>query len=90
MTNNVIFPLELLDRSIAERLAYFESFTVAHPKLREIYEVLMRTISEPAGASFIFVYGASGVGKTTLRKRVEQKLLEKALSDLETDRGRMP
>ena len=90
MTNNVIFPLELLDRPIAERLAYFENFTVAHPKLREVYEVLMRTISEPAGASFIFVYGASGVGKTTLRKRVEQKLLEKALSDLETDRGRMP
>lgn len=90
MSNNVIFPLELLNRSIAERLAYFESFTVAHPKLREVYEVLMRTISEPAGASFIFVYGASGVGKTTLRKRVEQKLLEKALPDLEQDRGRIP
>jgi regulator of replication initiation timing len=90
MSNNVIFPLELLNRPIAERLAYFESFTVAHPKLREVYEVLMRTISEPAGASFIFVYGASGVGKTTLRKRVEQKLLEKTLPDLEIDRGRIP
>ena len=90
MSNNVIFPLELLNRPIAERLAYFEKFTVAHPKLREVYEVLMRTISEPAGASFIFVYGASGVGKTTLRKRVEQKILEQALPDLETDRGRIP
>jgi hypothetical protein len=90
MSNNVIFPLELLNRPIAERLAYFEAFTVAHPKLREVYEVLMRTISEPAGASFIFVYGASGVGKTTLRKRVEQKLLEKALPDLEQDRERIP
>lgn len=90
MSNNVIFPLELLNRPVAERLAYFENFTVAHPKLREVYEVLMRTISEPAGASFIFVYGASGVGKTTLRKRVEQKLLEKALPSLEQDRGRIP
>jgi hypothetical protein len=36
MSSNVIFPLELLNRSIAEKLAYFESFTVAHPKLREV------------------------------------------------------
>lgn len=90
MSNSIIFPLELLNCPVTERIAYFENFTVAHPKLREVYEVLMRTISEPAGASFIFVYGASGVGKTTLRKRVEQKLLEKALPDLEQDRGRMP
>lgn len=90
MSNKVFFPTELLDCSIAEKLAYFENFTVAHPKLREVFEVLMRTISEPAGASFIFIYGASGVGKTTLRKRVEQKLLEKALPALETDRGRIP
>ncbi|WP_414544473.1 ATP-binding protein [Nostoc sp. CCY0012] len=58
----------------------------------------MRTIAEPAGASFIFVYGPSGVGKTTLRLRVEQKLTELALPKLESDflrdsfasRGRVP
>ncbi|MBL1211524.1 hypothetical protein [Geminocystis sp. GBBB08] len=66
--SNVIFPLELLKSPITQRIAYFENFTVAHPKLRKVYKTLMRTISEPAGASFIFVYGASGVGKTTLRK----------------------
>lgn len=90
MSKNTIFPLQFLKRPIAERLAYFENFTVAHPKLREVYEVLMRTIAEPAGASFIFVYGASGVGKTTLRKRVEQKLIENALSELEIDKGKIP
>ena len=90
MSNNVMFPPELLNSSVNERLAYFESFTVAHPKLREVYEVLMRTIAEPAGASFIFVYGASGVGKTTLLRRVERKLIEQALPQLEQDRGRIP
>lgn len=90
MTNNVIFPLELLKASASQRLAYFESFTVAHPKLREVYEILIRTISEPAGGSFIFVYGPSGVGKTTLRKRVEQKLIELVLPELEIDKGRIP
>ena len=90
MTNSAKFPSEILTGSAAERLAYFEDYTVAHPRLREVYDILMRTIAEPAGASFIFVYGASGVGKTTLRLRVEQKLTELALPLLESDRGRVP
>ncbi|MHC5761612.1 ATP-binding protein [Nostoc sp.] len=84
------FPLELLTRPATERLAYFENYTVAHPRLKEVYEILMRTIAEPAGASFIFVYGPSGIGKTTLRLRVEQKLTEIALPKLESDRSRVP
>lgn len=84
------FPLKLLQQPAAERLAYFENYTVAHPRLKEVYETLMRTIAEPAGASFIFVYGPSGIGKTTLRLRVEQKLTELALPKLESDRGCIP
>ncbi len=90
MTKSTGFPPELLKQSATERLAYFENYTVAHPRLKEVYDKLMRTIAEPAGASFIFVYGASGVGKTTLRLRVEQKLTELALSLLESDRGCVP
>ncbi|WP_445633955.1 ORC1/DEAH AAA+ ATPase domain-containing protein [Nostoc sp. DSM 114161] len=90
MTQTTKFPLELLTRPAPERLAYFENYTVGHPRLQEIAEILMRTIAEPAGASFIFVYGPSGVGKTTLRLRVEQKLTELALPKLESDRGRVP
>ncbi len=90
MTKSTGFSPELLKQPPTERLAYFENYTVAHPRLMEVYDILMRTIAEPAGASFIFVYGASGVGKTTLRLRVEQKLTELALSLLESDRGRVP
>lgn len=84
------FPPELLQKSMTERLAYFEAFTIAHPKLKEVYDILMKTINEPAGASFIFVYGPSGVGKTTLKQRVEQKILEAHLPNLTTDKGRIP
>ncbi|MBH8554686.1 ATP-binding protein [Nostocaceae cyanobacterium CENA357] len=84
------FPLKLLEQSATERLAYFENYTVAHPQLKEVYETLVRTIAEPAGASFIFVYGPSGIGKTTLRLRVEQKLTELALPKLESARGCVP
>lgn len=84
------FPPELLQKPINERLTYFEAFTVAHPRLKEVYDTLMRTINEPAGASFIFVYGPSGVGKTTLKQRVEQKIMEAYLPELIHDRGRVP
>jgi hypothetical protein len=84
------FPSELLQKPINERLAYFEAFTVAHPRLKEVYDALMRTINEPAGASFIFVYGPSGVGKTTLKQRVEQKITEAYKSELINDKGRVP
>lgn len=84
------FPIELLSRPAAERLAYFEAFTVAHPRLKEVHEALMRAIREPAGASLIFVYGPSGVGKTTLRLRAEQRLIQEALPIMETNRGRVP
>lgn len=90
MTKLTGFPMELLKQPSTERIAYFENYTVAHPRLKEVYEILMRTIAEPAGASFIFVYGPSGIGKTTLRLRVEQKLTELALAKLESDRGRVP
>lgn len=90
MTKSTGFPIELLTQPTTERLTYFNKYTVAHPRLKEVYEILMRTIAEPAGASFIFVYGPSGIGKTTLWHRVEEKLKELALPQLESDRGRVP
>nr|WP_266889703.1 AAA family ATPase [Trichormus azollae] len=38
----------------------------------------------------MFVYGPSSIGKTTMRLRVEQKLIEQALPELETDRCQIP
>jgi AAA domain len=84
------FPSELLKQSIAERLAHFKQYTVFHPKLKEAHDALLSAIQEPGDASLIFVYGPTGIGKTTLRLRVQQKLIEAALPALEDDRGRMP
>jgi energy-coupling factor transporter ATP-binding protein EcfA2 len=90
MTTNIGFPPELLAASIADRIAYFENYTLAHPRLREVSDLLLRTIGEPAGSSFIFIYGPSGVGKTTLRRRLEQKLIEAALAKSMLNPGCIP
>jgi len=50
----------------------------------------MHVIREPAGASLISVCGPTGVGKTTLLRRVQKELIVQALPDLEKNRGRIP
>ena len=84
------FPRELLTRPVSERLAYFRSYTVAHPLLKEADAALKRAIQEPAGGSLVFVVGPTGVGKTTLRLRVEQYLKEAFLPEAKEDVGRIP
>lgn len=84
------FPRALLGRTISERLAYFRSYTVAHPLLQEADAALKQAIQEPSGGSLIFVLGPTGVGKTTLRLRVEQRLKEAFLSQAKENAGCIP
>jgi energy-coupling factor transporter ATP-binding protein EcfA2 len=84
------FPAELLTRSSEERLEYFRAYTVAHPLLVEAKDRLMAAISESEPNSLVFVFGPTGVGKTTLRIKVEQVITNELRSGLEQDRGRIP
>ena len=84
------FPAELLTRSGEERLKYFRAYTVAHPLLVEAKDRLMAAISESEPNSLVFVFGPTGVGKTTLRIKVEQVVTNELRPGLEQDRGRIP
>jgi len=68
----VAFPAELLTRPSEKRLEYFRAYTVAHPLLAEAKDRLMAAISESEPNSLVFVFGPTGVGKTTLRIKAEQ------------------
>jgi hypothetical protein len=84
------FPKELLERSIQERIDYFTSHTMAHPHLNKAYQNILDAIYEAPGTSLIFVVGPTGVGKSTLLYRMEQKIIKRNLPDLEIDRGKIP
>ncbi len=84
------FPSHLLNQSISDKIAYFENYKVNHPKLKEVEDLVMRSIRKPDGASLIFVYGPTGVGKTTLRLKIEKQLIEEALPKLQEDKGKIP
>lgn len=85
------FPRELLEQANENRLAYFEAYTIAHPKLKDATQQTIRFIGHhSAKASCITVFGPTGIGKTTLLQKVEQLLINKVLQDLQTDRGCIP
>ena len=84
------FPRDLLGQPAEARLNYFRAFTIAHPLLKEADAGLRQAIHEPAGWSLIFVYGPTGVGKTTLRRRVEKHLKESMMETLCQDPGLIP
>jgi predicted AAA+ superfamily ATPase len=90
MNTQAGFPKELLLQPVSNRIAYFRDYTLAHPKLKEADQKLMHAIHEPGGPALIFVFGPTGVGKSTLLKRVTQKLLQEAMPLMETDKGYIP
>src|ERR1035441_9343881 len=51
------------------RLAYFQSFTVAHPHLVAAKDALIAGIRQSEPNAIVMVFGPTGVGKTTLRRR---------------------
>ncbi|UBF28556.1 AAA family ATPase [Kovacikia minuta CCNUW1] len=84
------FPRELLNQPVSARITYFQSYTMPHPKLRVAAQKLKYSIHQPAGASLIFVFGPSGVGKSTLLRKIAQDLTEVALPRMEIHKGYIP
>ena len=84
------FPPDLLVQPASPRLAYFRSYTVAHPVLQAVDSAVKRALREPAGGSLVLVMGPTGVGKTTLRLRIEQHLRNTFVSAAKEDPGRIP
>jgi hypothetical protein len=68
----------MLTREDAEltRLQAFKDFKVKHPRLEEMDEVLMRAIHGYRSFTLLALYGASGVGKSTVMKQIASRCRE--------------
>ncbi len=88
-TQSQSFPEKLLLQSDEKKTTYFKSITIPHRKLKEALDLLLINILEPADTLVFLVFGVTGVGKTTLRLRLEKLLLEKFLPFLRKNLGQI-
>src|SRR3989441_7770449 len=65
-----------LEPTLQARLDAFINFKVKHPRLEEMDQDLMRRISGHRRYTILAVFGATGVGKSTVMKRVAKGLRE--------------
>jgi energy-coupling factor transporter ATP-binding protein EcfA2 len=72
------------------KLQQFRSVTIAHPHLIALKERLMEVLSDGPRNSVVLVLGPTGVGKSTLRAKVDRELRSSLAGELQADRGRVP
>ncbi|MDJ0576879.1 MAG: ATP-binding protein [Xenococcaceae cyanobacterium MO_234.B1] len=73
-----------------QKLDLFRDCTVVHPHLKKAYEQFRDAVSNPGGASLIFLFGPTGVGKTTLLRQIIKVMLEEHFSRLTRDSDYLP
>lgn len=77
-------------KSDEAKLQQFRAVTVAHPHLLAARERVMAILSDAPRNSVIFVLGPTGVGKSTLRARIKNDLVNAFALQLETDFALLP
>lgn len=87
---DINLPDAILSKPANERLSYLKQKTILHPMLKKARDKLVETIREPAGVELVFLFGPSGVGKTTLMRRVINSILLEEVANLEADPGYVP
>ncbi len=92
------FPPELLAQPVGARLEYFEQrCLISHPRLQEALETILQSVCPPGEGTSIrrpgtmlLVIGPSRVGKTTLIRLLEERLLSRAKELMMSDSSFIP
>jgi len=85
-----LFPFNLNEASVEEKKEYFLNRTINHPKLNKAFLEVMEKINEGPKGKVFLVYGPTGVGKSTLCKRVRSEIISKHIINSKNNIGEVP
>lgn len=82
-----LFPKQLILKSANDKIDYFKNLTVAHPKLINAYQEFKNKISVAEKNEILLIFGPSGVGKSTLYKKIIDDYNKIHLTEMLLDKG---
>jgi hypothetical protein len=82
-----LFPSDLLDKPIRERVEFFRTKVIGHPYIKEVRDKIIWAIEDSTPGSLIICCGPPGVGKTTVMKEIIVELTKRRLTELDQDPG---
>lgn len=89
MENTQLFPKSLLNQSIEERISYFKGFKTIHPILQRVDQDINKKLGA-GNKNLILVYGPSGVGKSTIFKKIIGDVMVQHEQEMMEDKGMIP
>jgi nucleoside-triphosphatase THEP1 len=69
---------------------YFDGVLLKHPMIARTLDQMLTHTASPSGNSIITLIGPTGVGKTTLIKSLEDRVIERWKDEIERDPGFVP
>src|SRR5664279_1608961 len=84
------FAPDLLQRTGNERKQYFRERIMAHPSITNAKKELYEILDNPIPGLLVLVFGAPGVGKTTLRNIMVRDIQQKAQANPNRNPSQIP
>lgn len=84
------FPVELLKASVSERVDYFKNRLIDHSALKTAFTKTMTALGSSSGPRVVTIAGPTGVGKTTLARRIYRQIVKNFEDEVHADPSMVP